>query len=261
MICPKALQSYGKVCRNYSSLGRIVAALCGQEVVLKPQEQAIFSIIKDDEDMMTQRINERKAKHREHMRKIRNVSNVSNVSNCEQVCAPVSNCEQVCAPVSTCEQVCAPVSKCEHMNECMTEGMTEGMNIPRSVNVPLPEGEKGEPTATERNGTVDFNSNETERLTGKALKDNAWEFVGDYKSGHEGAFYDVSYDVIGIVCTITNDWKSEKRWRQMTAELGEDIVRDEIKRFYDEIKAGEKVKNRGAAFNARLMKLLEAKEK
>ena len=88
------------------------------------------------------------------------------------------------------------------------------------------------------------------------------------KRGHEfseaakvdsGAFFDPVFDPVTICATVTGDWKSLKRWRQLAIEKGDSEVREEVFAFWREIASGEDVDNRGAALNARLAALGDKK--
>ena len=57
---------------------------------------------------------------------------------------------------------------------------------------------------------------------------------------------------LAICLALTASWHSVRRWRQLANVLPEDIMRDDLAAFWAEIRAGEDVRNRGAALNARL---------
>ena len=66
------------------------------------------------------------------------------------------------------------------------------------------------------------------------------------------AFFDPQTAPHVIALALTDDWKSLRRWRQLERALPDGAMREELAAFHAEIAAGESVRNRGAALNARL---------
>ena len=84
------------------------------------------------------------------------------------------------------------------------------------------------------------------------LKQEVDRFIAEIRCGGDGAFYDPQYSPVAICLALTASWHSVRRWRQLANALPEDFMRDELAAFWSEIRAGEDVRNRGAALNARL---------
>ena len=74
-----------------------------------------------------------------------------------------------------------------------------------------------------------------------------------------GAFFDPRFDPVVICCAIVGDYGSVARWRKLVRTKGESAVREEAFSFWRELAAGERVRCRGAALNARLGRLPDAK--
>ena len=77
-------------------------------------------------------------------------------------------------------------------------------------------------------------------------------FIAVVRKGNDGAFYDPQYSPVAICLALTASWNSVRRWRQLANALPEDLLREELAAFWAEICAGEDVRSRGAALNARL---------
>ncbi len=74
-----------------------------------------------------------------------------------------------------------------------------------------------------------------------------------------GAFFDPRFDPVVICSAVSGDYHSVARWRSLVRAKGEAAVREEAFSFWRELAAGEKVRCRGAALNARLARLPDAK--
>lgn len=74
-----------------------------------------------------------------------------------------------------------------------------------------------------------------------------------------GAFFDPRFDPVVICSAVSGDYHSVARWRGLVRAKGEAAVREEAFSFWRELAAGEKVRCRGAALNARLARLPDAK--
>ena len=74
--------------------------------------------------------------------------------------------------------------------------------------------------------------------------------------GGGNAFFDARYSPATICMAMTGDRLSRSRWIQFQKAIPEDAMRQELFAFYAEIRAGEEPRNRAAALNARLAKLV-----
>ena len=84
------------------------------------------------------------------------------------------------------------------------------------------------------------------------LREEVNRFIAVVRKGNDGAFYDPQYSPVAICLALTASWNSVRRWRQLANALPEDLLREELAAFWAEICAGEDVRSRGAALNARL---------
>lgn len=71
-----------------------------------------------------------------------------------------------------------------------------------------------------------------------------------------GAFFDPAHDPVAMMVALTGDAKSVRRWRQLAAGIADADLRQELFTAYREIVCGEEPKNRAAALNARLGRML-----
>lgn len=102
------------------------------------------------------------------------------------------------------------------------------------------------------NNNINNNTSTTHSIHSIPLKETVRRFIAEVRQGNDGAFYDTQFPPVAICLALTASWHSVRRWRQLANALPEDLMRDELAAFWAEIKAGEEVRNRGAALNARL---------
>ena len=86
------------------------------------------------------------------------------------------------------------------------------------------------------------------------------EFDRALNSAGEEAFFDPAFDVATVCAAVTGKRDAPQLWRKYAAAKGEAAVRAECFEFRRELENGERVRNRGAALNARLKRLPTAKE-
>ena len=110
---------------------------------------------------------------------------------------------------------------------------------------------------TERNGISNNNiyinrSVPLEEVRRRGAARRVAQFKAEYRRCGQAAFFDPQTAPHVIALALTDDWKSLRRWRQLERALPDGAMREELAAFHAEIAAGESVRNRGAALNARL---------
>jgi len=129
-------------------------------------------------------------------------------------------------------------------------------------------GQRRRENLTERDiNNIYYNNNSTVPLEegvrgrGERLRETVRRFVSAVRAGEQTGegicpFYDGSHPAVAICIALTRDYGSFRRWRQFERQIPDGVLREELARFYAEIRSGEDVRNRGAALNKRLGRLL-----
>ena len=251
MVRPAALYNKARFTRDIASLGRVVAALCGNPRIrredLTDAELSSLEELANESEAMDKAVEAQRERWKERQRKARLSPDVTVTKRDTQLSPDVT---------------LLPNNLPNNLpTELPTELPTYRTNN-RSVTVPFRSvAAGGEPNGTEPNGNRNgTGSGEREVLlpggTGNA-KELARKFAAAARKD-AGAFFDPQYDPVTVCAAVTGDFGSLKRWRQLVADKGEGAVREEAFAFWREVASGEDVANRGSALNARLAKLPRA---
>lgn len=222
MIRPAALYNKARFSRDFASLGRVAAVLCGNAHITRDQlTDAELSSLEEIEneneemDKVTEKERKRKAAYR----------------------ASVSRDIQQC-----------PKDKTGQDGTGALSAPTEQPNN-RTNNQPTDQTTKQPTYLTDTDPKVSAVGSEVLRKEGEA-------FVAALKRDSSGSsFFDPDHAAVTICAALTGDYAATKTWSKYVKQLGEEAVRQECFTFYREILAGEEPENRGAVLNARLKKM------
>ncbi len=233
MIYPVTLYNFGKVCRNSTTAGNVLRALCKQKVELTESERIVVDMIQNDSEWMNERVEQKREKERTRKAAFRASRNVPQ--------CPKDNAGHDGTGRDTAMSRTLPPSLPPSLPSSLPPSKK---NTNRSVTVPSEE-QNGNGNGT---GEVLF---EGGIETAKKL---ARQFAAAAKKD-QGAFFSGEWSATTVCLALTGDYKSANRWRQLERTKGEAAVIEECFAFWREIAAGEDVDDRGRALNARLAKL------
>ena len=237
MIKPASYWALHKHADAYT-IGRVGVALAGREAELdpplSPTELALVAVVRQDSDWMDERVDDRRERDRKRKAAYR---------------AAMSHGVPPCPTVS---------HGTSGTDECPTESaMSRGTDACPTPSIHPSVRPSVRPDSYESNNhsipiapSANGNGMDSVELT-KDVNAFVAEVQNDPARGGN-AFFDPRWDPVVIACAIAGDQKSVRRWRQAVNRLGEDAAREEMFKFYRELRAGESVENRGAALNARL---------
>lgn len=255
MIKPATLWGLFKSCDDSTWLGDICRALGGQSVTLDYGQAQMVKTVTLDSGWLDEAVEARRQKWSEKKRGQRGTK-----GTCPQLSpVPGDNDEKGTTVEMSPVPTCPPPSVLPFVRSSVRSSvLPDEQDSIRSVSVPVKgvQGELTTPTVaeTERNGngTDDF---DVVTIDIGVADDAVNAFAGDIRKNGEAAFFFAENDPVVAAVYVTGDRKSARRWRQAVAKVGEGAFRDELFSFWREICAGEVVRNRGAALNARLKRL------
>lgn len=268
MVRPAALYNKARFSRDFASLGRVVAALCGNARISRgdltdAEMSALEELENENEEMDKNAERERKRKADYRAARAREMSHgQSGRAECPtdktdgaERAADISDGQNVPGTIRSSSTTVQPTVQ-PYNQPTVQPTVQPTTNRSVTVTVPLrPEAKNG----TERNvnGTGDVvvrgGADEARRLAAVAARE---------LNGADGdqAFFSGEHDAVSLILALTGDYGSVKRWRQLVRTKGEAAVCEELFRFYREIRSGEDCKNRAAALNRRLAALPAAAE-
>ena len=245
MIKPASYWALHKVA-DPATLGRVGVSLAGREVdpPLSPAEQALVGVIQKDSEWYDERVEElrtkaaeRKAAYRK--RKIDEAANVPNVPECPRDKTGQASSDACPAPIRPSVRPSVPP---------VPKGTNNNRSRSRSAGAPAREGTP--------NGNGNGNGGDFPKKAEEDMKLFADELEKD-PDGGVNVFFDQRHHPATICMAMTGDRASRARWMQFAKAIPDDAMREELFSMYREIRAGECPKNRGAALNARLAKLMK----
>lgn len=286
-IRPVSLAQLCVTCDNSKWLGDVMRALGGQDVKLDCGQRATLEIVRRDCADFAAKNAEKKEKWRDWQRRSRAKRGTE---TCEQEADNAVHKSDVskCQPDKSC------VSECQHDgNECQTDATdVKHHSLTHSPTHPLTHSPTHSLTHTVNvtvngkgvqggngngNGSNELSTDETSSdgngdggqiempkpVGGFNLNDLArqlHDFSAELKADPDGGpIFDERWAPQLVCMALTGDWKSRARWGQLAAAIPGDQIREEVFAMYREMRSGEEPRNRAAALNARLTKLMAAR--
>ncbi len=292
-IRPVSLAQLCVTCENSKWLGDVMRALGGQDVKLDCGQRATLEIVRRDCADFAAKNAEKKEKWRERQSQFRKRKADKDGGSCElDDDKPVDNseCHAMSRDVTLTRRDTKNVTqeKCDTKNVTVTEHDVTHHSLTHSPTHPLTHSPTHSLTHTvnvtvngkgcgengDGNGSHELSTGETSSdgngdgepiempkpVGGFTLNDLARQlhaFAAEMKADPEGGpIFDERWTPQLVCMAFTGDWKSRARWGQLAAAIPGDQIREEVFAMYREIRSGEEPKNRAAALNARLTKLM-----
>jgi len=215
MIRPAALYNKARFSRDFASLGRVAAVLCGNVHITREEltdaELSALEEIENENDEMDKAAEERREKVAERQRSSR-------------ASRDVTPCHASSRDVTPCHASSRYVTDVTHLP---TEQPTE-----------LPNNQPTNQTNTNRSDAV---------LMAKAATGTGRVKLNPYSMGGD-EFFSMKWSVLQLCNAALGDGF----WAKAIRQLGDAVVLEELWTFISEVKAGESVSNPAAVMTKRL---------
>lgn len=233
MIMPETLRSLAESCDDTEFVGHVLRALGGQSVELTVPEKAMVAVIQNDSKRLSENIEKRKQKDAQRQAKWR----AERQSAKKEVVTPCHDLSRVTKRDNDLSRVTKRLSRAsQSVRPSVSPSVSQSLKpVPVPVRACARARESG--SAGTGTGAVDLSKIDT---------------------SDEGIMSGAA-DYVLIAQAVTGDTSRSasafwRKWVKQGGEAGEGEFREELFTFRRELAAGEDVRNKGAAFTARLKK-------
>ena len=240
MVKPETLRTLGEICESNEFAGKVLRAVCGQNVDLSQEERAMVAVIMNDSNRHTASVEmkrEADAKRQAAWREKK--------ANEDKTCKSVTSRDKpLSRGVTQGHNAESVTSRDKPLSRTQSVGQSVGQSVNQSnkpVSVPVPvracarARESG--SAGTGAGAVDLSKIDTSD-EGIMSGDADYVLIAQAVTGDTGR-------------SASAFWR---KWVRQGGDAGEAEFREELFTFRRELAAGEDVRNKGAAFTARLKK-------